>query len=151
MLNGWVLTWTDVAAADLTPTQLHDVLRLRNLVFIVEQDCAYDDVDGLDLQPSTRHLLVTAAGALAACSRFLPVDDAVWVGRIVVARAHRGTGLGRELVRRSLALCAERWPGLPVRIAAQAHLEGFYAEAGFQVIGTPYVLDDIPHVDMQLR
>lgn len=146
-----MLTWTDVLASDLTPTQLHDVLRLRNLVFIVEQECAYDDVDGLDVAPSTRHLLATTEEGLAACSRFLPDGEEVWIGRIVVAQAHRGTGLGRQLVRRSLALCADHWPELPVKIAAQAHLERFYAEAGFQTFGAPYVLDDIPHVDMLLR
>src|SRR5690606_28316212 len=78
-LNAAVPIWTDLAAADLSPTQLHDVLRLRNLVFVVEQDCAYDDIDGLDLQPTTRHLLATTDGGLAACSRFLPEPDAIRV------------------------------------------------------------------------
>ena len=143
-------TWSDLTAAELTATQLHDILRLRVDVFVVEQQCPYPDVDGLDLLTTTRHLLATTADGLAAYSRFLPDDDAVRLGRVVVAPAHRATGLGRELVSRSLAVCARHWPGLPVRIAAQAHLRDFYGGFGFMVSSEPYDEDGILHVDMQL-
>ncbi|WP_235737433.1 GNAT family N-acetyltransferase [Nocardioides alcanivorans] len=143
-------TWSDLAAAELSAPQLHDLLQLRNRVFVVEQECAYLDIDGLDLLPTTRHVLASSADGLVGCARLLVDDGFVRVGRIVVAPGARGTGVGREVVRRSLAACSAHWPGQPIRIAAQAHLERFYAEFGFAVRGEPYEEDGIPHVDMQL-
>ncbi len=144
-------TWLDLAPADLSTRQLHDLLRLRNEVFIVEQDCPYPDIDGHDLAATTRHLLALDGDNLLACSRFLAGPAAVRIGRIVVAPGGRGTGLGRELVARSLDLCLAHWPGRPVLISAQAHLRRFYEELGFVATGSEYDEDGIPHLDMQLR
>lgn len=147
--------WLDLAAGELGVRVLHDVLQLRCRVFVVEQECAYLDVDGRDLEPGTRHVLALrrsptgALGGVLAASRLLPGEGAVHIGRVVVAPEVRGSGLGRELVRRSIEACARHWPGRPLQLAAQAHLEGFYAEFGFEAVGAPYDEDGIPHVDMR--
>ncbi|KQT90888.1 hypothetical protein ASG49_14280 [Marmoricola sp. Leaf446] len=144
-------TWTVVPAADLDVRTLYDVLVLRAEVFVVEQECAYLDPDGQDLEPGTRHLLGHLGGDLVAYARVLAPDasyDAPRIGRVIVAGRGRGRQLGRALVERALEVCATEHPGLPVELGGQAHLEAFYASLGF-VPGERYVEDGIPHVWMR--
>ena len=142
-------TWADTAASDLDAATLYAVLVLRSEVFVVEQECAYPDPDGLDLRPGTRHLLGTDdRGRLVAYARVLGPDEQhaePRIGRVVVARAERGGQLGRRLVEQALAVCSRHWPGRPVALGAQAHLVGFYASLGFTPVGEEYVEDGIPH------
>lgn len=142
------LTWRDVPAADLSTRLLHDVLALRNRVFVVEQACAYQDVDGLDLGEGVRHVVALDGERLVACARVLPGPR---IGRVAVAPEARGLQLGRRLMERALAVCEERWPGAPVTVSAQAHLRGFYGSLGFEAVGEEYDEDGIPHVDMVRR
>ena len=145
-------TWSVVPAADLDVPTLYDVLVLRAEVFVVEQECAYLDPDGLDLLAGTRHLLARHRdGALVAYARVLAPGaayDAPRVGRVIVAERGRGRRLGRELMDRALQVCADDHPGLAVELGGQAHLEAFYASLGF-VPGERYVEDGIPHVWMR--
>lgn len=145
-------SWSDLAAAELDVRRLHDVLALRSRVFVVEQASCYLDVDGLDLAPGTRHVLAEAEGALLAYARVLPPGDdgAVHVGRVVVSPEARGLHLGRALMERALASAAAHWPGTPVRISAQAHLQRFYGGLGFTATSGEYDDAGIPHVDMEL-
>ena len=140
------LQWHDRAFADLTVQELYAILALRDQVFVVEQKCIYLEADGHD--PAARHLWATAAdGAIHAYIRILPAGEKCAegaLGRVIVAPAARGTGLGKELMRRGLAAVGP----VPVRIAAQTYLERFYNELGFHRVADPYDEDGISHVDM---
>lgn len=144
------LRWAEEPADSLTVRRLYDVLALRAAVFVVEQDCAYCDLDGRDLAADTRHLWADGPEGLAAYARLLgPGDDrAAHIGRVVVAPGGRGTGLGHALVDRAVAACRAAWPEAGIALAAQAHLQGFYAGHGFEPRGEVYLEDGIPHVDM---
>jgi ElaA protein len=147
------LIWNDLHHADLTVADLHDVLALRSRVFVVEQECAYQDVDGLDVVRDTRHLLARGPdGAIVGYARLLaPYDGrAARIGRVIVTAGARGQRLGVRLMERALASCAEHWPGAGVELSAQAHLVAFYASLGFVVVGEVYDEDGIPHQDMRL-
>ncbi len=149
------VTWTDLSAAHLDVPTLYDVLVLRSTVFVVEQDCPYQDPDGRDLLEGTRHLIARTGdrrGPVAAYARILAPEDgqpAARIGRVIVAPAARGQQLGRRLMERALASCEEHWPDQPVELGAQAHLAGFYGSLGFMALGEPYDEDGIPHVWMR--
>jgi ElaA protein len=144
------LTWRDLHHSELGAADLHDVLALRNRVFVVEQRCAYQDVDGRDLAGDTRHLLGRHGPELVAYARILAPDGPgpVRVGRVVVGGAARGQRLGGQVMERALASCERHWPGRPVAVAAQAHLRRFYEGLGFAAVSEVYDEDGIPHVDM---
>lgn len=131
--------------AELTTTELLALLRLRVDVFVVEQECAYPEIDGQDDAPGTRHLWLTVDGELAAAVRVLEGDGDAVVGRVVTALAHRGQGYAARLVRAALDLIGDR----PTRVGAQAHLEQWYAQFGFVRSGPDYVEDGIPHLPMR--
>ena len=141
--------WTWARFDDLGVHALHDTLALRCQVFILEQG-PYQDPDGADKH--SWHLLgYDGAGALQASLRV--VDPGVKypepsIGRVVTAKAVRGTGTGHALMQEGLARCWQVWPGLGVRISAQAHLQGFYGSFGFVAVSEEYLEDDIPHVEM---
>jgi len=141
-----------VRFGELGVDNLYDALALRCRAFVLEQG-AYLDTDGIDRQ--SWHLLGRdAAGVLQAYLR--AVDPGIKyaepsIGRVATAPEVRGSGLGRELMRQGLARCAATWPGLGVRISAQARLRRFYAELGFEAIGDEYSEDAIPHLEMLWR
>ena len=144
------MNWTCARLADLGPLDVYDMLALRSAVFVVEQTCIYLDPDGVDHQ--AWHLLGRHdAGPLHAVLRI--VDPGVKytepsIGRVISAPEVRGTGLGRALVAEGIARCGALWPGQGIRISAQARLERFYAEFGFEAHGETYLEDDIPHIEM---
>ena len=139
------MRWHDRAFAELSAADLYAIVALRERVFVVEQNCAYLDADGYDL--ASRHVWAEADGALRAYLRIVPAGlkfSEISIGRVVTAPAARGTGLGRELVRRGVAVCG----AVPIRIGAQAHLERFYGEFGFARCSDVYDEDGIPHIEM---
>jgi ElaA protein len=145
------ITWSVIAAADLDVRTLYDVLVLRSAVFVVEQECAYLDLDGRDLIEGTCHV-IGRRGGIAAYARVLaPGADhpSPRIGRVIVAPDSRGQQLARTLMRRALEVCEAHWPGQEVELGAQAHLAGFYASLGFAPVGEPYDEDGIPHVWMR--
>lgn len=131
---------------------MHDLLHLRHLVFVVEQDCpAYQDIDGLDVRADTHHVLGLVDDRVVATARVLPPGLAgprVRIGRVAVDPAVRGGGTGHALIREALAVCARNWPDSAILLSAQAHLEGYYRAHGFAPVGERYLEDDIEHVDM---
>lgn len=131
---------------ELTLDELYDVLRLRSEVFVVEQECVYQDLDGLDREST--HLLGVEEGRIEACARWHPEGDQIRLGRIVTSPRVRGRGHGRRLMTEALRRIADEHPGAPVLIHAQARLEGFYRDFGFQTRGAPFDEDGIPHVLM---
>lgn len=139
------LGWHDRAFDELTTRELYAIVQLRERVFVVEQTCAYLDADGVDLV--SRHLWAEDGGALRAYLRIVPAGvkfPEISIGRVITAPEARGTGLGKELMRRGIAACG----AVPIRIGAQAHLEKFYSELGFVRASEPYDEDGIPHIEM---
>lgn len=116
-------------------------------VFVVEQACAYPEVDGQDL--IALHLFYEENGQIQAYARIVPTKNAVRFGRVLVVEAARRCGFGRELVRRILDTVRQRWPKLPIRIQAQDYLKDFYAGFGFRAVSDVYLEDGIPHIDME--
>ena len=144
------ITWLELSFIEFSLEQLHDLLKLRVDVFVVEQACAYAEIDGRD--PVAWHIMgYDPAGALIAYARILPPgsDGLPHLGRFVVSPRHRGTGLGRMLVERGLAFLQKQFGSTRSALAAQSHLEKFYAAHGYARIGDEYVWDGIPHVDMR--
>lgn len=143
------MTWRWAPFADLDVTDLHDALELRARVFVVEQDCAYADVDGLDLV--AWHLLGRdEAGALVAYLRAFPPGtqrDETVIGRVVTGP--RGRGLGTALMEEGLAQAEATWGPHPAWLSAQAHLAAWYGRLGFAICGPGYDEDGIPHVPMR--
>ncbi|GAA0774040.1 GNAT family N-acetyltransferase [Roseibium denhamense] len=134
----------------LSPKDLHDLLKLRQDVFVLEQTCLYPDIDGKD--PDAQHYLLRegAAGPLAGAIRMFTDGNQseARIGRVVIAQSHRGQGLGRVLMRDAIAEARRQIPGCVIHVSAQAHLEKFYRSLGFQTISDSYLEDGIPHLDM---
>jgi ElaA protein len=143
------LRWALVPFDALDLRSLHDLLRLRSDVFVVEQQCIYADVDGLD--PGALHLLAhDGYGALAAYARLLPPDDQgiPHIGRVVVRPALRHRGIARELMLRAIDACHKTHDTDRCAVEAQSHLEPFYTSLGFVRQAPDHLLDGIPHVHM---
>jgi ElaA protein len=137
-------TLHDRAFADLDARQLHEILRLRAEVFVVEQECAYLDVDGRDAEPTTRQLwFEDDAGAVIATARVLDDGEARRIGRIATRADRRGEGLAAQLVEHVLATTDGPW-----RLDAQRYLVEWYERFRFTVDGPEYIEDGIPHVPM---
>jgi ElaA protein len=138
------------AFGELDAYTLYALLRLRAEVFVVEQDCAYLDLDGRDTEPGTRHLWLERAGEPVAYLRVLADDTGdgefriARIGRVVTAKAARGEGLSGRLMEAALELVGER----PCRLGAQSYLVGFYRRYGFAPDGPEYLEDGIPHTPM---
>jgi ElaA protein len=148
-MSGAVL-WGWYPFDNLGTQQLYEVLALRQRVFILEQHCAFPDADGRDV--AALHLLGRSAeGVLVAYLRAFPPEPPgaeASLGRVVVHREYRGSGLGRSLVEEGLRMICSRYHRVPVRVAAQLAVERFYQRLGFERQGDPFEEDGITHVAM---
>jgi ElaA protein len=145
-------TWITRDFGSLPTSLLYAILRLRQAVFVVEQNCVYQDLD--DLDQVADHLLLLRGGEVMAYQRCLPPGSSFTqssIGRIIVEPRARREGLGTELVQRGIAHNRARWPDSGICIGAQAHLQRFYGALGFRVIGDVYLEDGIEHVHMLLE
>jgi ElaA protein len=141
--------WSTSSFGQLSKREMYDLLRLRQDIFVVEQQCAYPELDGLD--EGAFHMRCFEDGKLLAYQRLLPPGLSYpesSIGRILVTPEGRGRQLGRELVERGIIYNRNHWPDSNMRIGAQAHLRDFYASLGFTVDGEEYVEDGISHVQM---
>jgi len=139
------LIWHVRTFAELSAFELYAIMALRQRVFVVEQNCPYLDADGYD--QVSRHVWAARGDAIAAYLRIVPAGEKfaeLSIGRVITAPGARGTGLGRELVKRGIAVAG----AVPIRLGAQAHLEKFYAELGFARASDVYDEDGIPHIEM---
>lgn len=146
------IVWHCLHHRELDTATLYELLALRTQVFVVEQNCPYLETDGQDLLGDTHHLLAHDERGLVAYLRLLDpqrMGGEVVIGRVLVAEAARGTGLGHQLMERALAECRQRWPGVPVYLSAQAHLLGYYEHYGFAAVTEVYLEDDIAHIGMR--
>ena len=133
-----------LAFDDLDARTAYDVWRLRQQVFVVEQQSPYPDLDHRDHEPTTKHLLVEAEGRLVAYARVLEDTECARIGRVLVAKDARGRGLADELVRTALEVIGDR----EVRLDAQTGLRDWYASYGFEVTGPAFDEDGVFHVPM---
>jgi ElaA protein len=143
------LEWQWCALSDLPAHRIHALFAARSAVFVVEQNCPYQDLDGADL--AAEHLIAWSEDEVAACLRLLAPGVKYAepsIGRVLTRKAFRTTGLGRELMARGVARCEERFPTQAMRIGAQAHLERFYGSFGFVKASDVYMEDGIPHIEM---
>lgn len=134
---------------ELSLLDLHDLLALRIEVFVVEQDCPYQDVDGKD--PHCFQMIYKEGELLIATLRILPPGigyEEVGIGRIVVKESHRGKGLGNEIMKEALSFIRSKYPDTDVKLSAQEHLESYYNSHGFVKCGEGYLEDGIPHIPM---
>lgn len=135
---------------ELSLEELYEILSLRQNVFIVEQNCPYMDIDGLD--PKAWHLLGgDAEGNLVAYLRVLAPGvkyQEPSIGRVVTAKNLRGSGIGRELMLCGIQKVQELFPGSSIRLSAQVAAQNFYRELGFESVGEVYSEDGILHIDM---
>jgi ElaA protein len=132
----------------LSPDELYAILSARNAVFVVEQQCVYQDADGYDQQ--ALHLVIPHEGLLGAyCRILLPgAKYPEWsIGRVLTVDSARGKGLGHTLMQQALEAIASHGGGA-VRISAQAYLQRFYEHHGFVRVSEPYLEDNIPHIEM---
>ena len=139
----------DVRRLDaFSAVELYALLKLRVDVFVVEQACAYPELDGKDGE--ALHLRLLIDGEAAAYARlWRPAGKPPRIGRVLVSPGHRGKRLGDALMREAIRACETHFPGEPIALSAQSHLERFYASLGFEPTSPEYVEDGIPHIDMQ--
>ena len=133
------------AGPDLTTAELHDLLKLRVDVFVVEQQCAYPEVDGRDLLDASHHAWIEVAGSIAASVRLLLDHVPPQIGRVVTDPDYRGQRLAERLLADAHARAGEQGSFLE----AQSYLVGWYSRQGWQPCGDEFIEDGIPHVPMQ--
>ena len=144
-----MLQWRFASFDELTPREVHDLYQARVAVFVVEQNCPFQDVDGVD--PACWHLLGRSQGSLLAYCRLVPPGlkfEEPSIGRVLTTEAARRTGAGRELMAEAVRRAQALWPNRDIRIGAQRYLDRFYGEFGFVQCSEPYVEDGIPHIEM---
>lgn len=136
-------------AADLDPRTFYELLRLRVDVFVVEQECAYPELDGRDLEDRARHYWLGGEGRpepILGTLRLLKEPTGEHrIGRLCTARSARGHGLGKRLMEAVLGEIG----GRPCVLDAQAHLVDFYRKLGFEAVGEPFDWDGVPHLSMR--
>ncbi len=135
---------------DLSAVELYDLLQLREFVFQLEQQCLYRDIDDKDRK--CWHLLVYKEQVLVAYARLVPkgisYDDYVSIGRVATHPEFRRESYGKYLMQEAMLYTDKLFPGIPIKISAQAYLQKFYEDFGFVKYSEPYMEDDIPHIAM---
>lgn len=143
------MEWMVKTFNELSTKELYEILQLRAEVFVVEQDCPYQDLDGKDV--SSYHVLGYDNTILAAYTRVVEPGisySEIAIGRVVVSPKKRRTGLGVMVMQKSISFIESSLEIQPIRLSAQSHLQNFYADLGFQSTGKEYLEDGIPHVEM---
>ena len=134
----------------LSITELYELLQLRSEVFVVEQNCVYQDIDGKD--EKAIHVLGYYEGVLAAYSRLFKPNDYFTdssIGRVIVKASHRDKKFGHDLMRVSISAIKDLFHETNITISAQLYLQKFYESHGFVAVGESYLEDDIPHIEMR--
>ncbi|AWO01019.1 GNAT family N-acetyltransferase [Chitinophaga alhagiae] len=143
------IDWKIKQFSELSTEELYQVLRLRSEVFVVEQKCAYLDMDNAD--QLAIHVMGWTDGGLAAYTRLFAAGikfDMAAIGRVVTAPFARNKGIGRILMQFSISTLETRWGKIPIKIGAQLYLQQFYESLGFVKSSEMYMEDDIPHIEM---
>jgi len=142
------MIWKVKEWAELSTNEVENIFSLRSEVFVVEQDCVYQDIDGKDQK--AKHVLGKKDGEIVAYARIFKPGEyfkEASFGRAVVKKTERGKGVGDELVIN----CLENINEEEIKISAQSYLKGFYGKHGFKAEGNEYLEDGIPHTAMFIR
>ena len=146
------VTWSLKEFSALTVDELYAILKLRNEVFVVDQNCVFQDADGKD--PHAWHLMgYDENNQLAAYTRLLPAGasfDEASIGRVVSADFARNSGIGKKLMTESINKLYSLFGKQPIKIGAQLYLKRFYESFGFQQSSDVYLEDGIEHIEMLL-
>ena len=144
------MKWKYTSFDALSVAELYAILQLRNEVFVIAQNCIYQDTDNKDQE--SFHLMGWDGNKLAAYCRILPPGlsyKEASIGRVVSSPAYRNTGYGRDLMKLAITKVHEQFNCKNITISAQQYLEKFYASLGFIKSGDPYLEDNIPHIQME--
>jgi ElaA protein len=145
-----MLTWQWRSFSELKNNELYDLLSLRQTIFIIEQQCIYNDLDYLDQK--ALHLLGYKENQLVAYLRLFPKDipyaNSLSFGRVLTAKSARGQSIGKEMIIETLRYLKQQNNITPITISAQLYLKKFYESFGFKTISEPYDEDGIPHIKM---
>lgn len=139
------------AYKELSIDELYEALKLRCAIFVIEQNCNYQDMD--DKDQGSYHLLGYEDNKLVAYARILPKGlsyKEASIGRVVVDKSYRRKNTGKELMKRAIEYAMELFGTNEIVISAQCYLEKFYGDLGFKIEGESYLDDDIPHIKMRL-
>lgn len=134
---------------ELTVNELYEILQLRSEIFVVEQNCVYNDLDGLD--SLAVHLFARKNGEIIAYSRLLKPGTRFpdcSIGRVVVKKPDRGSGLGKEMMETAKTYIIKHWGAGKIKVSAQKYLQRFYENLGFEIVTEMYLEDGIPHYGM---
>ncbi|HLR16073.1 MAG TPA: GNAT family N-acetyltransferase [Bacillota bacterium] len=145
------MNWHMKRFSELTNEELYGLLKARVDVFVVEQECPYEDIDNLDQQ--AMHYFAEHDGEIAATVRILPrktTYEEVAIGRVLVVKKFRGQGLARKIMQQAITFIHEEWKEKEIKLQAQTYLQSFYESLGFKQVSEVYEEDEIPHIDMLL-
>lgn len=143
--------WEIKTFEQLSNTEMYEILRVRQEVFVVEQNCPYQDVDGLDNVSWHLFNKEQSKGDIIAYLRITFAGHKypeTSIGRVLTSSQARGKGLGKVMIEQAMDFLNKELPGQSVRISAQLYLQKFYEDFGFKVVSEPYDEDDIPHIEM---
>ena len=146
------LNWIYKIFDELTARELYAIIHLRNEVFVVEQNCVYQDADSKDVE--SYHLCGWDGDKLAAYCRIIPPDISYpecSIGRVVSSAVYRRSGSGRALMKLAIEKAFTEFNGVPIKIGAQLYVRDFYISLGFIQSGNQYLEDGIPHIEMMLK
>jgi ElaA protein len=146
------LTWIYKSFDELTTAELYAILQLRSEVFVVEQNCVYQDIDGKDKK--SFHLMAWQGDELVAYTRLVAPGISfpeASIGRVITSPRYRGLGIGITLLEKSITHILETYHTNKIRIGAQLYLKKFYEGFGFAAQGNEFLEDGIPHVEMILE
>ncbi|ALO41846.1 GNAT family N-acetyltransferase [Pseudoalteromonas phenolica] len=146
------MNWYTKKFSELDTLTFYKLAKARVDIFVVEQACAYPELDDVDILEETQHIYcLDNDGEVVAYSRcYLKASKVTAIGRVIITEQNRGKGLASVLMKESLNVCAKLWPECKVQLSAQTHLAPFYQRLGFKPISDSYLEDGIPHTDMEL-
>ena len=145
------IDFTSKTFEQLSKQELYQILQLRAEVFVVEQNCPYQDIDELDFD--SIHVCGYLDEELVAYSRLIKPGSkysGASIGRVITKKIIRSSGAGKALMNKSINECREQWKEGSIFISAQERLKKFYQDLGFITISEPYLEDGIPHIEMKL-
>ncbi|KHO39451.1 GNAT family acetyltransferase [Clostridium tetani] len=143
------MNWHLKKFEELRCEEIYKILKIRNEVFIVEQQCAYQDCDGKDKK--SYHLYLEDNGEILCYLRILPKNvsyNEVSIGRVLVNKNYRGKGIAKEMMLKAMNFIEENLNEKEIKIQAQLYLFNFYKSLGFEEVSNEYLEDNIPHIDM---
>ena len=143
------MLWITKSFSELTTTELDEIYKIRLAIFVVEQNCVYQDIDGKDQKAF--HLFAKKEGEIIAYTRLFKPGDyytEASLGRVLVTKSYRGTGLGHQLIDESIKALEKLCGKVAIKIGAQLYLKDFYEKHNFKQISDTYIEDGIPHIHM---